>query len=59
MRTPYLWPLGVTEAAQAVLYLCPSHESFLYQLPEQEEEQVPLQHIRRRSGWLGTHSNLD
>ena len=38
MRAPYLWPLGVMEAAQAGLYLCPSHEPFLYQLPEQEEQ---------------------
>lgn len=44
MRTPYPWPLGLTEAAQAGLYLSLSHEAFLYQLPEQEEQQVPLQH---------------
>lgn len=30
------------EAAQAGLYLCPSHQPFLYQLPEQEQQQVPL-----------------
>lgn len=49
MRTPYLWPLGIMEAAQAGLYLCPSHQPFLYQLPEQEQQQVPLQHTWRAS----------
>ena len=50
MKSPYLWPLGIPEAAQAGLYLWPSHEPFLYQLPEQEQQQVPLQHTGRRSG---------
>lgn len=45
MRTPYPWPLGLPEAVQAGLYLCPSHQTFLYQLPEQEQQQVPLQHM--------------
>ena len=49
MRTPYLWPLGIMEAAQAGLYLCPSHQPFLYQLLEQEQQQVPLQHTWRAS----------
>lgn len=49
MKASYPWPLGLTEAAQASLYLHPSHQTFLYQLPEQEEQQVPLQYTWRKS----------
>lgn len=49
------------EAAQAGLYLHPSHETLLHQLPEQEQQQVPLQHTERRGLGRpgGLHSDPD